>query len=330
MTGMTGLVPRRPYRPLAEQPEHSPTLPSWIYRDPHILEQERERIFHRSWTFVAHASEVADAGSRAMGWIDDRRVAVERDAEGVLHGILAEPGVRTPLRVETLAGLVFVNMDADAVPLHEQAPGLDASLRDFMPAIESLVACHETVHEVASNWKVMVENSLECYHCEPCHPGFAGAVDMARYRSVSDGIVTIHTSERQQPLPKFGAVSADDARANRFSYWYIWPGTEIDATSGPWPRLSVFTRRTLGPERFQLIGRYYRRPGDEPSEADRHDLAENQTLREDVAICEAVQSGLASLGYHQGRFVVDPERSHISEHSVHHFQRLVARALELN
>lgn len=329
MANMTISEPRHAHRPLADQPELSPTLPSWIYRDPHTLEEERERIFYRSWAFVAHSSEVADAGSRVAGWAGDRRVAVGRDAEGVLRGVVADAGSRAPLRVETLAGLVFVNMDAGAVPLHEQAPALAASLRDFMPAIETLVKCHETVHEVASNWKVMIENSLECYHCEPCHPGFAEAVDMARYRSVSDGIVTIHTSERQQPLPKFGTVSADDAQANRFSYWYIWPGTEIDATAGPWPRLSVFTRRTLGPERFALIGHYYRRPGDEPSAADKHDLAENQTLREDVAICEAVQSGLASLGYSQGRFVVDPQRSHISEHSVHHFQRLVAEALGL-
>lgn len=324
---MTAPAPRRAHRPLAEQPEFSPTLPSWIYRDPRILEQERERIFRRTWTFVAHASEIAGAGSRASGWIDDRPVTVGRDADGRLRGILADGRSPAPVRVEVLAGLVFVNMEADAVPLHEQAPGLEASLRDFMPAIDTLVPCHRTVHEVASNWKVMVENSLECYHCEPCHPGFADAVDMARYRSVSEGIVTIHTSERRRPLPKFGAVS-EDARANRFSYWYIWPGTEIDATSGPWPRLSVFTRRALGPERFALIGRYYRRPGDEPSEAEKRDLAENQTLREDIAICEAVQSGLSSLGYSQGCFIVDPERSHISEHSVHHFQRLVAEALE--
>jgi carnitine monooxygenase subunit len=322
MAAMIHDAPRRSFEPLRAQPELSPTLPSWLYRESDVLEAERQRIFYRGWTFVAHTSEVATPGRRAGGWIDDRPVTVERDEAGVLRAGVAGPAGPDPLRVETLGGLVFVNMDADAAPLHEQAPGLDGSLRDFMPAIDSLVKVHETVHEVASNWKVMVENSLECYHCEPCHPGFAEAVAMDRYRSVSEGIVTIHTSERRRPLPKFGAVSHDDARANRFSYWYLWPGTEIDATSGAWPRLSVFTRRTLGPERFQLTGHYYRRPGDEPSETDRHDLAENQTLREDIAICEAVQRGLRAPSYEAGRYSVR------RENGVFHFHSLYREAME--
>jgi len=42
-----------------------------------------------------------------------------------------------------------------------------------------------------------------------------------------------------------------------------------------------------------------------------------------------VQRGLASRGYSQGRFIVDRERTEISEHAVHHFHTLVAQALGL-
>jgi len=51
---------------------------------------------------------------------------------------------------------------------------------------------------------------------------------------------------------------------------------------------------------------------------------------EDVDLVEDVQRGLHSQGYHQGRFMVDASRSEISEHAVHHFQNLVARALGAN
>jgi choline monooxygenase len=152
---------------------------------------------------------------------------------------------------------------------------------------------------------------------------------MDRYRSISEGIVTTHRSERRKAMEKFGDVSADDARANRFAYWYVWPTTEIDATPGSRPRLSVFTRQSLAPDLFRLIGHYFRCPDDLPSEVEKEALGRNKTLLEDVSICESVQRGLASRGYTQGRFVVDAHRSHISEHSVHHFQRLVAAALEL-
>ena len=48
---------------------------------------------------------------------------------------------------------------------------------------------------------------------------------------------------------------------------------------------------------------------------------------EDIGLCESVQRGLKSFGYNQGRFVVDPVESELSEHAVHHFQQLVLNAL---
>ncbi len=48
---------------------------------------------------------------------------------------------------------------------------------------------------------------------------------------------------------------------------------------------------------------------------------------EDIAIVESVQHGLHSRGYNQGRFMVDEERSGLSEHGVHYFHSLVLNAL---
>jgi len=318
------------FEPIAVAPELSPTLPSWIYRDPDVLAHERERVFGRTWAFVGHVSDVPEHGAITRP-IDDVSVTLSRDDSGALTAGLADPtsGGSAP-RVEVLASLVFVNLDPEAESLAAQAPELEASIRGFVPAIDRLVKCHETLHDVDSNWKVLVENSLECYHCEPCHPGFATRVDMDRYRSFSDGIVTIHTSRRA------GAAAGSTGEAtvadpeNGFMYWYVWPTTEIDATPGPRPHLAVLTRKTLGPNRHRLIYHYYQLPGDTLSAEEKQSLQDDVTLMEDIAICEAVQRGLGSFGYSQGRFIVDQERSHISEHSVHHFQRLVADALGLD
>jgi len=336
--------PRHSRKVLAQSPERSRTLPSWIYSDAALLERERETVFGRGWCFLAHASQTAGCGTRAWGWIDDRLICLWRDGDGAIRAArvtcpactaLAAPCPRhddafpsggspsdkneAPLhrvRVALVAGLVFANLDDDAPGLGSAAPALAASLRDFLPRIEDLVLCHETRHEIASNWKVMIENSLECYHCEPCHPGFSEDVDMETYRSHDDGILTIHSGREREGCA-------------RFRYWFLWPLTEIDAMPGERPQLSVFTRRTLGAERFAMIGQYYRLPGDVPCAADIAEMESNVTLREDIAICEAVQRGLASRGYDRGRFIVDAGRSHISEHSVHHFQLLLGEALDL-
>ena len=48
---------------------------------------------------------------------------------------------------------------------------------------------------------------------------------------------------------------------------------------------------------------------------------------QDIAIIRAVQRGVKSRGYKQGRFVVDDFDSWRSEHGVHHFERMVWEAL---
>ena len=47
----------------------------------------------------------------------------------------------------------------------------------------------------------------------------------------------------------------------------------------------------------------------------------DQVQQEDIAICEAVQKGLRSRTYHQGRYSV------LRENGVHHFHRLLTKAL---
>ena len=311
----TSRRPRHSSKVLARSPERSRTLPSWIYRDDALLEREREAIFRRGWSFVGHLSDVGEGGT-AQGWIDDCPVRLRRGPGGGLTAERLDGPAPRPVRCAVASGLVFANLDEAASDLETLAPDFAASLLDFVPRIEDLVLCHRTRHEVACNWKVLIENSLECYHCEPCHPGFADDVDMATYRSASDGVLTIHS----------GRYRGGDAP---FRYWYLWPLTEIDARPGERPQLSIYTREALGAGRFAMIGHYYRLPGDVPDAQEIAQMEGNDTLLEDYAICESVQRGLGSRGYGRGRIIVDPLRSHISEHSVHHFQLLVADALDL-
>jgi len=48
---------------------------------------------------------------------------------------------------------------------------------------------------------------------------------------------------------------------------------------------------------------------------------------EDIGLVESVQRGLHSKAYSQGRFIVDKDRTYISEHGLHHFHSLVLDAL---
>ena len=73
-----------------------------------------------------------------------------------------------PARVEQWHGWVFANVSGDAPPLAEQLGNAGMVVDGYDAQRLVLGARHE--YEVAANWKVIVENYLECYHCAPIHP----------------------------------------------------------------------------------------------------------------------------------------------------------------
>lgn len=65
-------------------------------------------------------------------------------------------------------GWLFVNAGAPAAPFEEHLGALDGLLRPYRMGTLHLGARHE--YRVAANWKVMIDNYHECYHCPLIHP----------------------------------------------------------------------------------------------------------------------------------------------------------------
>ena len=61
------------------------TLPSSMYIDPAILEQEKERIFSRTWQLVAHSSELARVGDFKPATILDEPILLTHSQDGRLR-----------------------------------------------------------------------------------------------------------------------------------------------------------------------------------------------------------------------------------------------------
>ncbi|MDE2356180.1 MAG: aromatic ring-hydroxylating dioxygenase subunit alpha [Alphaproteobacteria bacterium] len=88
-----------------------------------------------------------------------------------------------PLPLVEIGGLIFVTFTPDFASL--EPPSLDLA----RPALEALTArlgwreakiAHREAYEVAANWKLVMENYHECYHCGPAHPEFAQLHALAR------------------------------------------------------------------------------------------------------------------------------------------------------
>ncbi len=122
-----------------------------------------------------------------------------------------------PVALDTWAGLLWVNLSDDPPPLAAQA---DAAVRDRFGELETFgryemaelrlgKSIEYTVH---ANWKLAIENFMECYHCGPMHPelcdllpGFRGgtAYQSGLGTTFADGIegFTLSGKASRPPLP---------------------------------------------------------------------------------------------------------------------------------
>jgi len=231
-----------------------------------------------------------------------------------------------PVRCETMAGFVFVNLDPNAVPLKVQAGDLEAEIRSYCPEIDNLVLARTMTYDVGGNWKNSVDNFLECYHCHVAHSDFCDLVDMDTYRSVCHDIYSSHCGIATHSDSSAYKYSGGE-RAKKFGSWLLWPNLSIEVFPGA-PNVNIFHHVPMGPEKTRHVFEFYMEsttPTPEQEDAIRY--IDKVLQAEDIILVESVQRGLHSKGYNQGRFIVDAGRTDKSEHAVHHFHGLVIDVL---
>lgn len=61
---------------------------SSVYVDPAVHARERQRIFQRTWQFLAHDSEIPNPGDFVVRYIGDDSIIVSRGVDGVVRAVL--------------------------------------------------------------------------------------------------------------------------------------------------------------------------------------------------------------------------------------------------
>ena len=68
-------------------------------------------------------------------------------------------------------GLIFINMCEGSPPDFDATFGDMGAILDYHGIADARIA-HAASYPTAANWKLVVENFFECYHCVPSHPEF--------------------------------------------------------------------------------------------------------------------------------------------------------------
>ena len=228
------------------------------------------------------------------------------------------------VQVEEFCGFVYVNLDPSAQSLAQQSGGLAEEIMHWAPDVGDLTFGHRLSYDIKSNWKNVVDNFLECYHCPMAHKDFCDLVDMDSYKVTTHGIYSSHMADAGK-----GSNSAYDvskATVRTHAVWWLWPTTCLMRYPGR-SSMIVLNIIPMGPDRtLETYDFFLESPEPDEMELDAIRYLNDVLQVEDINLVESVQRGMQSPAFEQGRIVYDPEGSGKSEHAVHHFHGLVLDA----
>jgi Rieske 2Fe-2S family protein len=226
----------------------------------------------------------------------------------LVGGICKEDFSLHPIGVGTWGGFLFVNLTPDTTAaLPDQLGEIPDRLRRY--PLEELRSVTRIVYEVDANWKVVMENYNECYHCGPVHPELCEIVPAFKEGGAGldwdegiphrEGAWTFTRSGVSSRRP-FPGLSEEERTRHKGELCY--PNLLLSLSADHVLALSLWPR---GPSRTTIVGDFLFHPSEmdapdfDPSDAiEFWDLINHQDWR----ICASVQRGMGSRAFEFGYF----------------------------
>ena len=233
------------------------------------------------------------------------------------------------VKMESMHGFIFINMDDNAAPMEEWFPGVRDGLREYVPHIAELSPLEWVEIPEKCNWKISVENYSECYHCPTNHRSLmTGVIKPGTYDIQPHGYALHHTTECQNMEKMSYPVDLSaNPRAGDYHSWFLWPMFSFQVYPGN--VLNTYHWRATAHDKVTVWRGWYSRNGEEDKIA--RQLAKQDlqtTIAEDISLVESVQRGLNSRGYTPGQLILDKNGGGLnSEHSLTALHKWMRAAL---
>jgi glycine betaine catabolism A len=215
-----------------------------------------------------------------------------------------------PVALEIWEGLIWLNIADNPPSLADQLN--DPVVYEFggngpvaRYNIASLKVARTITYDVHTNWKLIMENTLECYHCGPMHPELCallpmyrtGEIDNDNGATLADDVeaFTITGKASRPPLP---GLLPDDLR--RYYGFFGMPNVFLNLLSD---HVAIDALEPLGPALTRVTSSWLfdpevmSRPDFDPMDAvEILDLVN----RQDWVVCELAQQGVTSKAFERG------------------------------
>jgi len=228
------------------------------------------------------------------------------------------------VQVEEFCGFIYVNLDPYANPLADQSGDLSKEISEFAPDVNNLTFARRLTFDIKSNWKNIVDNFLECYHCPIAHKDFCSLLQFETYKVTTHGIYSSHMAKGGNADNT--AYNVEGATVDDHAVWWLWPNTCLMRYPGRGNFL-VLNIIPVGPNHtIETYDFFFETAEPSPQEIEAINYINDVLQQEDIDLVESVQRGMETPAFEFGRVVYDPSESGLSEHAVHHFHGLMLDA----
>ena len=218
-----------------------------------------------------------------------------------------------PVGVQSWGGFLFLNLS----PAEAASRGYDLAAQiGAVPErlcrypLSELRSGHRIEYSVAANWKVLLENYNECYHCGPVHPELCRLVPAFRERGGSEldwdrgiphreGAWTFTESGTSRRRP-FEGLNQDEQVRHKGEL--IYPNFMLSLSA---EHVTAYTVWPIDPSHTAVVCDFLFHPQElEQPDFDPTDAVTfwDRVNRQDWAICESVQRGMGSRMFTHGYY----------------------------
>jgi choline monooxygenase len=269
---------------------------------PLVITLDRDGVLRGFVNVCRHRGAVVATGAERRGTLQCPYHAWTYDLDGRLRAAprsdvdpafeACDLGLRE-VAVGTWGPFVFANPDRRAEPLADALADLPEIVAEHGLDVDALTINRRVRYEIQANWKIALENFLECYHCAVNHPGLVEVIDERRLELVADGLRTsqfapVHPRSLagDGPLDVHGVVAGAQN--------HLWfPTLKFNVLPGH-PNLSIGPLWPTGPRTCAGYLDYWFAADVDPAWIDDLFELDTQVGAEDTALVEAVQRGSSS------------------------------------
>ena len=228
--------------------------------------------------------------------------------------------------LEVWEGFIFVNLGGDHQPLSSQLGRDETQFHRYHMA--QLKLGKQITYDIKANWKIIIENYMECLHCPQIHPelcdivplyqqGLVTELDGTQGNKFIEGAYTF-TPNGSSSRPLFRDLNKEEK--STYGGCVVYPNLLVNLHPDCVVTHALWSE---SPDRTKVICEWLFEPSTlDRSDLDHSDIVEfwDRVNRQDWEVCELVQEGVNSRAYTHG--VYAPQEGHLYE-----FNQYVLRKL---